>query len=71
MDVFDQATVHEEMHRNAAIQSALSRLSSDEPDWVNGVPYCRKCGEEIPMARIRAYPTGICIACARELESRT
>ena len=39
------------------------------PEWIDGVPCCRECGEPIPAARLRAIPgVGLCKACQEKME---
>ncbi|MFO7818086.1 MAG: TraR/DksA family transcriptional regulator [Desulfovibrionales bacterium] len=48
--------------RLARLKSALLRI--DDPDF----GYCRECGEEIAIKRIKAMPEAVlCVSCAEEL----
>ena len=70
MDVFDQATELERMEREMAVrQATLSSDHQDGPEWIDGVPCCRDCGEPIPPARLKAIPgVGRCCSCQQEWE---
>lgn len=57
-DIFDAATVREEIHREAAIANA--RAPVNRP----GREDCEDCGEEIPLQRRIAVPWAIrCLDC--------
>lgn len=48
--------------RLARLKSALLRI--DDPEF----GYCRECGEEIAVKRIKAMPEAVlCVSCAEEL----
>lgn len=66
MDIFDQATATEELHRAAALSVALlPRDPGPPPAMVDGVACCAECGEPIGEARLAAVPgTGRCVECA-------
>lgn len=65
-DLLDAATDTERRHREAALSCALLRPDPGPgPDWIDGRPCCRECGEEIPAARLAAVPgVGLCVECA-------
>ena len=70
-DIADQAQTEESYERDVAILAALHRPAGceDGPDWIQGIPYCRECGEPIPIKRIKAMPgTGLCVECASEAQ---
>lgn len=70
VDIFDQASDYEARDREAAISAARNRLASGPgPEWIDGKPCCRECGEVIPEARVKALPgCGLCRECAEEME---
>lgn len=69
MDLFDQASELERIERESALQKARMGIYQEGPEWIDGVPCCRECGEPIPAARLRAIPgVGLCKACQEELE---
>ena len=70
-DMFDQASDLETREREAATSMARSRLSGGPgPEWIDGRPHCRECGEEIPAARINALPNcSLCRDCQQEMEN--
>ena len=70
-DVIDQAQAFEEMERAAALSRVLGRYPGQGPDWVDGRPCCRECGEEIPARRLEDLGPGceLCVDCQEELES--
>ena len=50
-------------------EAALLSCALNQPEWIDGIPHCRICGEPIPQRRIDALPgVGICVDCAREME---
>lgn len=56
---------------SAALAAHAGRARGPGPEWVDGVPYCRVCGERIPAARVAALPdAGMCVACAEEAENQ-
>ena len=69
MDLFDQASVLERLERETALQNARKHTYMEGPEWIDGVPCCRECGEPIPAVRLRAIPgVGLCKACQEEME---
>ena len=69
MDIFDQATELERLERESALRQAAREVYQEGPEWINGEPCCRECGEPIPPARMRAIPgVGLCLACQEERE---
>ncbi len=69
MDVFDQATEFERIEREAAVRQAVQMDFQEGPEWIDGKPCCRECGEPIPEARLKAIPgVGLCLACQQERE---
>lgn len=69
MDIFDQATELERLERESALRQAARGTYQEGPEWINGEPCCRECGEPIPAARMRAIPgVGLCLACQEERE---
>lgn len=69
MDIFDQASELERLNREAALRRAQQGAYSDGPEWINGEPCCRECGEPIPAQRIKAIPgVGLCLPCQEEHE---
>ncbi|HJA77018.1 TraR/DksA family transcriptional regulator [uncultured Desulfovibrio sp.] len=70
MDVFDQATELERLDRESALLRARSQMDRGGPEWIDGVPCCRECGEPIPAKRLEALPgVGLCLSCQEERES--
>lgn len=73
-DIADQAQLEQDMDRDIAIKAALKPPAGCEtgPDWQEGVPLCRFCGEVIPERRLLAMPeTGLCVVCAAEMQEGT
>lgn len=69
MDIFDQATELERLDRESALMRAARGLYQEGPEWIDGEPCCRECGEPIPAERMRAIPgVGLCRACQEEWE---
>ena len=69
MDVFDQATELERMERESALRLASRSIFDEGPEWIDGKPCCRECGEPIPEARLKAIPgVGLCRNCQEEWE---
>ena len=69
MDLFDQATELERLERETALQRATRSVYSEGPEWIDGVPCCRECGDPIPPARLQAIPgVGLCRSCQEEME---
>lgn len=49
-----------------ALARVTNRASGQGPDWIDGVPCCRECGEPIPARRLAALPgVGLCVLCQR------
>ena len=70
MDVFDQATELERLDSESALLRARSQMDRGGPEWIDGVPCCRECGEPIPAKRLEALPgVGLCLSCQEERES--
>lgn len=72
-DFCDLAADAERRLREAEISAALHRRPGPGPgpEWIDGKPCCRECGEDIPRARLDAIPgCGLCVACAEEGQSR-
>lgn len=71
-DFCDQASKQEAALLACALNQAVRGLSQPKgsgPEWIDGIPHCRICGEPIPQRRIDALPgVGICVDCAREME---
>lgn len=73
LDVFDQATQVEELHRNQALAAHRARQAPREaPDEDDeGNRYCLDCGDEIPRNRILAAPHAVrCVKCESRRENR-
>jgi len=69
MDMFDQASELERMERESALLRARTSTSHEGPEWIDGQPCCRECGEPIPAARLRAIPgVGLCLGCQEDRE---
>ena len=69
MDVFDQATELERIERESALRQAAAGTFQEGPEWIDGKPCCRECGDPIPEARLKAIPgVGLCLACQEEWE---
>ena len=69
MDIFDQAQELERLERETALQRARKNLHWESPEWIDGKPCCRECGEPIPQKRLEALPgVGLCRACQEERE---
>lgn len=48
-----------------ALGRVTNRAPGRGPEWIDGVPCCRECGEVIPAWRLAAVPgTGLCVRCA-------
>lgn len=70
-DVCDDAQRSEELERRAAVSQVVHRVSDHGPgpDWIEGRPCCRDCGEEIPARRLAAVPgCGRCAECQADFE---
>ena len=69
MDIFDQAQELERLDRESALLRAKALLDREGPEWVDGVPCCRECGDPIPPKRLEAIPgVGLCLTCQEERE---
>lgn len=69
MDIFDQAQELERLERETALRRARSVLYQEGPEWIDGQPCCRECGEPIPPKRLEALPgVGLCRYCQEERE---
>lgn len=69
MDIFDQASEIERIEREAALMRAQARFTQDGPEWVDGQPCCRECGDIIPQQRLNAIPNvSLCLSCQQDLE---
>lgn len=67
MDTFDQAQDLERLDRETALMRARAKPYSEGPEWIDGVPCCRECGDPIPPARLAAIPgVGLCRTCQEE-----
>lgn len=52
-----------------ALARVTNRASGQGPDWIDGVPCCRECGEPIPAARLAALPDAErCAECQKDFE---
>lgn len=70
MDIFDQAQELERLDRESALLRARAALDREGPEWIDGVPCCRECGEPIPPKRLEAIPgVGLCLVCQEEREN--
>ena len=56
MDIFDQAQELERLDRESALCRARAALYREGPEWINGEPCCRECGDPIPPKRLEALP---------------
>ena len=69
MDLFDQASELERLERESALLNARKGTYQEGPEWIDGIPCCRECGEAIPPARLRAIPgVGLCRTCQEDQE---
>lgn len=69
MDVFDQATELERIERESALRQAAAGTFQEGPEWIDGKPCCRECGDPIPEARLKAIPgVGMCLSCQQDWE---
>lgn len=70
MDIIDSAQVVEDQNLKDALKIALKTPAGagEEPDWLDGLPYCLECGEAFPLARYKAIKggTSLCAECAEE-----
>ena len=65
MDIIDNASELEELHRNAALSRA--RLNAH----ATSATHCQTCGDELPEARRKAIPgCQLCASCKRIEELR-
>lgn len=65
MDIIDNASELEELHRNAAISLARTR-----PGAVSAT-HCKECDDELPEARRKAIPgCQLCASCKEVEELR-
>nr|WP_245560883.1 TraR/DksA C4-type zinc finger protein [Desulfovibrio aminophilus] len=52
-----------------ALGRVTNRLPGRGPEWIDGVPCCRECGEPIPVARLAAVPDAErCAECQQDYE---
>ena len=65
-----------QIEQDKALAAALSlvahraRDGGPGPEWIDGKPYCIDCGDEIPLARLRAVPGTVrCVRCQAEREA--
>ena len=59
------------MRKGASCQlySQGTALYREGPEWINGEPCCRECGDPIPPKRLEALPgVGLCRSCQEERE---
>jgi len=64
-DIFDEATVREEEHRERALAAARARVSGQ------GAEDCEDCDEQIPLQRRLAAPWATrCVDCQQIAEMR-
>lgn len=71
-DIIDQAQAQESREREAAISAARAALTGPGPHWIGDTPFCRDCGDPIPLARVKAIPgTPHCVECAAAAEYGT
>ncbi|HMM39071.1 MAG TPA: TraR/DksA C4-type zinc finger protein [Desulfovibrio sp.] len=69
-DEVDMAQQVHEREVAAAISLIVHRREDEGPEYVDGVPCCRDCGDPIPARRLAALPgIGRCVAC-QELADR-
>ena len=75
MDIIDKAKRAEMAHRDDALaahhlRTALAAAQRPVPVVRDGVRICVDCGEDIPLARLRAEPLAArCVACKSRIES--
>ncbi len=75
MDLHDQATEAEELHRERALAQLLAKFGQTSPaDWeTKSAKWCTdaQCGERIPDERRRAIPgVKFCVECQERREQR-
>ena len=66
----DKLTANEmaERNTNALVKSGVANVP--KPPQKIGNPECVECGDQIPMARRKAYGNGLCVECAELKEMR-
>ena len=65
MDIIDNASTLEDLHREAAL--SMHRLNHSAVS----ATHCVECDEELPEARRKAYPgCTMCVSCLAEKELR-
>ena len=65
MDIIDNASTLEDLHRDAAL--SMHRLNHSAVS----ATHCEECDEELPEARRKAYPgCAMCVECQGEQELR-
>lgn len=65
MDIIDNASTLEDLHRDAAL--SMHRLNHSAVS----ATHCVECDEELPEARRKAYPgCTMCVECQGEMELR-
>lgn len=65
MDIIDNASTLEDLHRDAAL--SMHRLDHSAVS----ATHCEECDEELPEARRKAYPgCTMCVDCQSNMELR-
>ena len=65
MDIIDNASTLEDLHREAAL--SMHRLNHSAVS----ATHCEECDEELPEARRKAYPgCTMCVDCQADAEKR-
>lgn len=65
MDIIDNASTLEDLHREAAL--SMHRLNHSAVS----ATHCEECDEELPEARRKAYPgCTMCVDCQDDAEKR-
>ena len=65
MDIIDNASTLEDLHRDAAL--SMHRLNHSAVS----ATHCEECDEELPEARRKAYPgCTMCVDCQADAEKR-
>ena len=65
MDIIDNASTLEDLHRDAAL--SMHRLNHSAVS----ATHCVECDEELPEARRKAYPgCTMCVSCQDDTERR-